>query len=843
MSYRIYVLFLFEYFRSHKVAAFFALVGISLGVGLFISTTANGMKAEKSLTDFAMGYFQGEYKIKISSASGEQNVPVELIKTLSDDSSLSWIVKISPRFQKEVIVNDSIRAVYLGLDFLKEFETFRAAENERSKNRISQEETSDRTSQNENDPANSVFISRSLSEKIGNSKVDIKTNSKSFNLSRLEVFDTEGGSILMEDIESAMERFETGDYVSFLLIQPDRFRSEQKRILEQKLGSDYRIETVEDIREKSGNALRSFQLNLLVISFISLIIAFFMVSNTMSGLYVSREKELGILKTMGLGAGHTFALFVSQALLLGITGSFLGLGLGFLFSRMDFFSPEAASADLSYLKTYKSIPSSTWIIGLGIGIVGSFLSAAFPSFRAGRVSPVSILRDSSSGTNRIDERKTFFFGLLLVCIFASIAFVPLRWKLPITGLLGIGGIVIGVTLCFPWVFKTITIFFFRLSERSDRSFVFMKVGLEETRNQPLRNTLTSATLMLATSLVVCLSVLTDSYRRSLNDWVDSEFPAELTVINTSNLAAGIHGGVPLSLLSELSKLPEVKSLDGFCVNTRVETEKGNFTIHAYTFGAYNRKDSPESSARMENEILISSNMAYLQNFKVGDTILLGTKLGKKEFKIKGIKEHFFSERGTIMMDIKNYETFFGLQGYNSIKIFLNKEEDLPAAEQSISRILRQNSSLKLLNGKELRALYTEGVDKVFGVLGTLKTTAFIIAMISLVSSLLHNLISKKTTLGILKYLGADHGQLSSILLTESVFITVVATCFGIVLAFVLSPVVLYVINKNAFGWTLKFTVSPEVPIFFLILSPVLGILSCLVPLYTLRKLGFRISQE
>lgn len=834
MSFRIYILFLFEYFRSHKVAAFFALAGISLGVGLFISTTANGMKAEKSLTDFAMGYFQGEYKIKISSASGDQNVPVSLIKTLSDDSSLSWIVKVSPRFQKEVIVNDSIRAVYIGLDYLKEFEKFRA------ESRPFSHETN---AENRNDKTNSIFISRSLFEKAGTESINVKTNSKNLNLSELETFDTDGGSILMEDIESAMERFETEENVSFLLIQPDQFRSEQKRILEQKLGADFRIETVEDIREKSGNALRSFQLNLLVISFISLIIAFFMVSNTMSGLYVSREKELGILKTMGLSAGHTFALFVSQALLLGITGSFLGLGIGFLFSRMDFFSPEAASTDLSYLKTYKSIPPSTWLIGLGIGILGSFISAAFPSFRAGRVSPVSILRESSSGINRVDESKMFLTGLLLVCGFTLVAFYPLRWKLPITGLLGIGGIVIGVTLCFPWVFKVLTLFFFKLAEKSDRSFVFTKVGLEETRNQPLRNTLTSATLMLATSLVVCLSVLTDSYRRSLNDWVDSEFPAELTVINTANLAAGINGGVPVSLLNELAKLPMVKSLDGFCINTKAETPKGNFTIHAYTFGAYNRKDSPESSARMENEVLISSNMAYLQNFKVGDSILLGTKYGKKEFKIRGIKEHFFSERGTIMMDIKNYETFFGLQGYNSIKIFLNKDADPKEAEESIARILRQNSSLKLLNVKELRELYTEGVDKVFGVLGTLKTTAFIIAMISLVSSLLHNLISKKTTLGILKYLGADPKQLNAILLTESVFITVVSTCFGIVLAFVLSPVVLYVINKNAFGWTLKFTVSPEVPIFFLILSPALGILSCLVPLYTLRKLGFRISQE
>lgn len=821
MSFRIYILFLFEYFRSHKLGTFFALSGISLGVGLFISTTANGIKAEKSLTDFAMGYLQGEYKIKISSSLGDQNLPVSLIRELSEDTNLTWIKKIVPRFQKEIIVNDSVRAVYIGLDFLKESGKLQYRPNKENAESL-------------------IFISRSLSEKIDISEINIRANSRKFTISEPVVLETEGGNILMGDIESAMERFDLKEHVSFLLIQPNEFLPEQKKILEQKLGVDYRVETIEDIQEKSSNALRSFQLNLLIISFISLVIALFMVSNTMSGLYFSREKELGILKTMGLNSKQIFSLFISQALLLGSMGSLLGLGLGLFFSRLEFFSPETTSVDLSYLNTYLSLPFSSWFLGLGIGTIGSFLSAALPSFRAGKISPVSILREA---TYPVNEFRLLSIGIFFLFIFVIIAFLPLRWKFPVTGLIGIGGIVIGFTLCFPWFFKILIFLFFKLGDLSDRSFVFIKVGLEEMKNQPLRNTLTSATLMLATSLVVCLSILTDSYKRSLNDWVETEFPAEFTIINAANLAAGIQGGVPQDLLNELTQIREIQSLDGFSINTRAETNRGNFTIHAYTFATYDNEDSPERIIKMENEILISSNMAYLQNFNIGDSILIETKFGKKEFKIRGIKEHFFSERGTIMMDIKNYKKFFDLGGYNSIKIFLKKESNSKDVEKSIYRILEKNSNLKLFNAKELKEIYTEGVNKVFGILGTLKMTALIIAMLSLISSLFHNLISKKNTLGILKYLGADQKQLGKILLTESIFITIISVCFGILLAFFLSPIVLYVVNKNAFGWTLKFTVSPEIPIFFLAFSPILGVFSCLVPLYTLQKLSFRISRE
>ncbi len=218
MSFRIYILFLFEYFRNHKLGTFFALSGISLGVGLFISTTANGIKAEKSLTDFAMGYFQGEYKIKISSSLGDQNLPVSLIRELSEDTNLTWIKKIVPRFQKEIIVNDSVRAVYIGLDFLKESGNLRYKPDAEHVESL-------------------IFISSSLSKKIDISKINIRADSRKFTLAKPVVLETEGGSILMEDIESAMERFDLKEHVSFLLIQPNEFRSEQKKNLRTKIRS------------------------------------------------------------------------------------------------------------------------------------------------------------------------------------------------------------------------------------------------------------------------------------------------------------------------------------------------------------------------------------------------------------------------------------------------------------------------------------------------------------------------------------------------------------------------------------------------------------------------------
>ncbi|EMO76817.1 hypothetical protein LEP1GSC127_3078 [Leptospira kirschneri str. 200801925] len=157
-----------------------------------------------------MGYFQGEYKIKISSSLGDQNLPVSLIRELSEDTNLTWIKKIVPRFQKEIIVNDSVRAVYIGLDFLKESGKLQYRPNKENAESL-------------------IFISRSLSEKIDISEINIRANSRKFTISEPVVLETEGGNILMGDIESAMERFDLKEHVSFLLIQPNEFLPEQKK--------------------------------------------------------------------------------------------------------------------------------------------------------------------------------------------------------------------------------------------------------------------------------------------------------------------------------------------------------------------------------------------------------------------------------------------------------------------------------------------------------------------------------------------------------------------------------------------------------------------------------------
>jgi putative ABC transport system permease protein len=85
------VSFLVEYFRTHKVKTFFSLLGIVLSVALFVTTTFNGERAEKTLVDFSLGYFGDKYQAKIKNLNDRIGIEDLVIEKLFYENELRFI--------------------------------------------------------------------------------------------------------------------------------------------------------------------------------------------------------------------------------------------------------------------------------------------------------------------------------------------------------------------------------------------------------------------------------------------------------------------------------------------------------------------------------------------------------------------------------------------------------------------------------------------------------------------------------------------------------------------------------------------------------------------------------
>jgi putative ABC transport system permease protein len=95
-------------------------------------------------------------------------------------------------------------------------------------------------------------------------------------------------------------------------------------------------------------------------------------------------------------------------------------------------------------------------------------------------------------------------------------------------------------------------------------------------------------------------------------------------------------------------------------------------------------------------------------------------------------------------------------------------------------------------------------DRTFAITYALEAVAIAVAMLGAANSLLAMVLDRRRELGLLRFLGAAPGQVRRLILMEAGFLGLAAIVLGVALGFVLSLVLIYVINRQSFGWTIQF---------------------------------------
>jgi len=123
-----------------------------------------------------------------------------------------------------------------------------------------------------------------------------------------------------------------------------------------------------------------------------LVVAAFGIYNVISTIVMEKQRDIAILKSMGFHARDVLRIFLTQGLLLGLTGCAAGLPFGIAMmigiTRISFRMP--GSRDLTYMPV-----SWNWFqfaLAASFAMVSALLAAVIPARKAAQVDPVDILR-------------------------------------------------------------------------------------------------------------------------------------------------------------------------------------------------------------------------------------------------------------------------------------------------------------------------------------------------------------------------------------------------------------------------------------------------------------------
>jgi lipoprotein-releasing system permease protein len=123
-------------------------------------------------------------------------------------------------------------------------------------------------------------------------------------------------------------------------------------------------------------------------------VAAFNIICTLIMVVMKKTKEIGILRSMGATARSVMLIFVLEGLTIGIVGTVLGLGGGFLLcwllARYRFVSLPADVYFIDKLPVLMQPIDFLWVTLAAIGI--TLVATLYPSWRASRLQPVEAIR-------------------------------------------------------------------------------------------------------------------------------------------------------------------------------------------------------------------------------------------------------------------------------------------------------------------------------------------------------------------------------------------------------------------------------------------------------------------
>ncbi|MFT4313440.1 MAG: ABC transporter permease [Candidatus Woesearchaeota archaeon] len=197
-------------------------------------------------------------------------------------------------------------------------------------------------------------------------------------------------------LEDARELFDRPTRVTFIDavlapgVEMDQARERLERLLERRLGeNNFTVLTPEGLLRQFQNITLIITLLLGAIAAISLLVGAIGIANTMFTAVLEREKEIGIMKSVGAKNSDILGIFMIESGLIGLLGGIVGVILGIGVSLGIGQIVAALGFDLLSI----SINIGFIIFCLVFAFIVGILSGLLPSFIASRKKIIDTLRE------------------------------------------------------------------------------------------------------------------------------------------------------------------------------------------------------------------------------------------------------------------------------------------------------------------------------------------------------------------------------------------------------------------------------------------------------------------
>lgn len=793
---------------KNPVRTWITIFGIALGVSVFLAINLANRTALSSFGD-TVNKVAGEANLEIRPVAGDsfdQNILKDIQWLWMVDTEFSPIISADAVLEGDT--NEVVRVLAVDIfseSKVKNYELDESKNNKKlfSKHGVLVGETIAKERSFERGDSFSLLV--------GENRFSVVVDGF---LSPDKMGSAYGGRIILMDISLAQELLGMEGLISQIeIVAPRQYLPEIQTKLQKELPPSVKAEPAKTRTEKIERMSKSFEYNLFALSFIALLVGMFLIYNTMAITVIRRRPEIGTLRTLGVSSKNILILMLSEALTLGLVGSLLGVVFGTLMAN---WALQAVAK--TYQRLYFSLPLESvalepeiLVIAFSIGVILTLIAATPACIEGSYVAPATATR--SMTVELAIERWSVPFMYISFLLFGLSGFcstLPAVDNFPLFGYASAFFSVIGLAFLMPILLKKLLPIFSKLlSPFIGLEFKLAMSSLVRTLG---RTSVAVATLSVGLAMLVSLAIMIGSFRQTVIDWANQTLVADLWMRpaaaddgkSDARFKAGVYSKLlaikGIKTVAPWTQSPiEYKGLEASLGGARFDIVEANSNL-IFLSG---RKNDEVSRRIRGQKCIVSESFSIKHKVNAGDKITIPTKIGPLELLIEDVYYDYVNDSGFIVINRPVYEKHMLDRSFQSFAIHVKPGEDANKVRQQIYKSLGKDSLFVVRTTGELRERILSIFDDTFAITYALHSISVLVAILSVMNALFALTEESKKEFGILRYIGASKNEIRKLVFTEAGLLGLSGCVFGILLGLVLAFILIFVINKQSFGWTVR----------------------------------------
>jgi putative ABC transport system permease protein len=522
-----------------------------------------------------------------------------------------------------------------------------------------------------------------------------------------------------------------------------------------------------------------FQALTALIAAVTLFGGAFLIFNTLSMTLSERVREIGLLRAAGTTRRQVHRLVLIQALILGVSGSILGLVVGFGLSVV-IVRTVGSLGDAGVPIDGPLVPPLGIALAVMVGILVTLAAALEPATQAGRISPIEALRPAHVRRHSIVSQLRWLAAVVVTVGVAGLALWPIA--LGPFGLSGAGGGVAGivrplvvyavllvVTLLTPLILGPLG----RVASLPFALFLPAEARLSRgsLARDRKRTALTVGALTIGLAMIVALGGLAGSAHAATDAWLTDVIPGDLVATSIRPINAGE------GVAQQLAAVPGVASVSpmarfavafrGVRVDAAAVAGSDLATDGRLTFVAGDRR-AALTALDTGGSTIVPQAVADEFGLQVGDTLKLPVGGGVAvEERIVGIVARGLPGQSgeSVLIGWSDATSHFGVLGADAFAIRFAPGQ-MASAQAGLASAAR-GLALEPTPISGIESAINDAFGRLISLFDALALLAVLIAGLGIVNTLTMNVYERVREIGILRAAGMTRRQVWRMVVVEA----------------------------------------------------------------------------